>query len=310
MSDEQVTSVSQPGTVVLPLTDNVGTVRDLAICDPATGTTSVVNHLEYNSFGVLLSQTNPATGNAATVDCLFGFTGRPLDKASGLQNNLNRWYDSSTGRWIIPDPTGFAAGDTNEYRYVGNSPANAVDPTGLADDEVARYCADVAAKDAQDQVLLNYYHSVMKEMLYVGNDISRGAPGWDDLEARYPGIRSAVHFENAVPSNEIPPIVGSGRGANPITKIAGSGRGAHPITTIAISGGAADPTAWSQIGPRYRKQWFPSNSPALRDAMNYSIKTLPSVSLTSFSSINLRAIGIPVIEINEDLFVAPRILAL
>ena len=44
--------------------------------------------------------------------------------------NQNRWYDSSVGRWISPDPSGFAAGDTNLYRYVGNSPANAVDPSG------------------------------------------------------------------------------------------------------------------------------------------------------------------------------------
>ena len=79
----------------------------------------------------LLRQTNPATRNVAAVDCLFGFTGRPLDKGTGLQNNLNRWYDSSVGRWISQDPTGFTAGDTNEYRYVGNSPANATDPSGL-----------------------------------------------------------------------------------------------------------------------------------------------------------------------------------
>ena len=52
-------------------------------------------------------------------------------RTQGLQNNLNRWYDASLGRWISPDPTGFAAGDTNEYRYVGNSPANATDPNGL-----------------------------------------------------------------------------------------------------------------------------------------------------------------------------------
>ena len=75
--------LSTPGTRRLPLTDNVGTVRDLAICDLTSGTTSVVNHLDYNSFGQLLSQTNPATGNTAAVDCLFGFTGLPFDKASG-----------------------------------------------------------------------------------------------------------------------------------------------------------------------------------------------------------------------------------
>ncbi len=40
-------------------------------------------------------------------------------------------YDPSTGRWLIEDPIGFDAGDTDLYRYVGNNPTNAVDPTGL-----------------------------------------------------------------------------------------------------------------------------------------------------------------------------------
>lgn len=44
----------------------------------------------------------------------------------------SRWFDATTGRWISLDPTGFTAGDTNTYRYVGNSPADATDPTGLA----------------------------------------------------------------------------------------------------------------------------------------------------------------------------------
>jgi RHS repeat-associated protein len=147
LSDEQIApassgqgyNVSTPGTVVWPLTDNVGTVRDLAICDLTTGTTAVVNHLDYNSFGQLLSQTNPATGNTAAVDCLFGFTGRPLDTNTGLQNNGRRWYNASLGRWESPDPDGFTAGDANLYRYVGNSPANATDPTGLYDEDVHFY---------------------------------------------------------------------------------------------------------------------------------------------------------------------------
>ena len=36
------------------------------------------------------------------------------------------------GRWLSQDPIGFAAGDANLYRYVGNGATNAVDPTGLA----------------------------------------------------------------------------------------------------------------------------------------------------------------------------------
>ena len=40
-------------------------------------------------------------------------------------------YDPKVGRWLTEDPIGFDAGDANVYRYVGNSPTNAVDPSGL-----------------------------------------------------------------------------------------------------------------------------------------------------------------------------------
>ncbi len=130
-SDETGTvPLAAPGNVVWPLTDNLGTVRDLAQYNPTTQSTTVVAHRVYSAYGQLISQTNPSNLRAAAVDCLFGFTGRPFDPATGLQNNLNRWYDPATGNWLTQDPTGFAAGDTNLYRYCGNSPANATDPTG------------------------------------------------------------------------------------------------------------------------------------------------------------------------------------
>jgi RHS repeat-associated protein len=58
------------------------------------------------------------------------YTGRELDETTGLQYNRERWYDSGTGRWLSEDPIGFAGGDSNLYRYVGNSPTNATDPSG------------------------------------------------------------------------------------------------------------------------------------------------------------------------------------
>ena len=114
--------LSAPGDVLFALTDQLGTVRDLATYD--NGITSIANHRIYDSFGDLTSETN------AAVDCLFGFTGRAYDESSGLQNNLNRWYDSKVGRWASEDPIGFDGLDANQYRYVVNSPTNATDPTG------------------------------------------------------------------------------------------------------------------------------------------------------------------------------------
>ncbi len=113
--------------VLWPLTDWQGTVRDLATYDTSTDTTSIANHKVYDAYGNVYDETNSAT------DTLFGYTGRMWDDDTALQNNLNRWYDPATARWLSEDPIGFAAGDPNLYRYVGNSPAGAVDPSGLED---------------------------------------------------------------------------------------------------------------------------------------------------------------------------------
>ena len=123
LADEQVTNGD---TVVWPLVDNLGTVRDLAVYNAGTGVTSVANHIVYDSFGNVVSQTN-----AAAVDCVFGYAGGVSDAATGEENFGRRWYDAITGRWTEPDFAGFAAGDPNLYRYCGNSPATHVDPSGL-----------------------------------------------------------------------------------------------------------------------------------------------------------------------------------
>jgi hypothetical protein len=41
-------------------------------------------------------------------------------------------YDPTVGRFLEEDPIGPESGDMNFYRYCGNSPTNATDPTGLA----------------------------------------------------------------------------------------------------------------------------------------------------------------------------------
>jgi RHS repeat-associated protein len=61
----------------------------------------------------------------------YQYTGRDWDADSGLQYNRLRWYDPATGRWVSEDPIGFAGGDANLARYVGNGATNATDPSGL-----------------------------------------------------------------------------------------------------------------------------------------------------------------------------------
>jgi RHS repeat-associated protein len=54
-----------------------------------------------------------------------------FDEATGLQNNLNRWYDPKVGRWLSEDPIEMIAGDPNFYRYVKNMVTGLLDPSGL-----------------------------------------------------------------------------------------------------------------------------------------------------------------------------------
>ena len=99
--------------VLWGLADHEGSIRDIV---DNTGT--VVDHRVFNSFGEM-TESVPAT------DFIFGYTGKYFDKATGLQNNLERWYDPSTGRWLSQDPLGLGP-DVNPYRYCGNSPMTSV----------------------------------------------------------------------------------------------------------------------------------------------------------------------------------------
>ncbi len=68
------------------LTDHQNTVRDLVAYDAAQDEASVINHITYDTYGNILSESD-------TVDHLFAYTGRLFDESTALQNNLNRWYD-------------------------------------------------------------------------------------------------------------------------------------------------------------------------------------------------------------------------
>ncbi len=111
---------SASGTTAWYLTDRLGSVRDIANTSGA-----VIDHIAYDAYGKVVSESSPANGDR------FKFTGREYDPVTGLQYNRARYYDAAIGRWTQEDPIGFAAGDANLYRYVGNGPTNAVDPSGL-----------------------------------------------------------------------------------------------------------------------------------------------------------------------------------
>ena len=56
------------------------------------------------------------------------YAGRELDLATSLYYNRARYYDPGLGRFISTDP---AQADENTYRYCGDEPTQATDPSGL-----------------------------------------------------------------------------------------------------------------------------------------------------------------------------------
>ena len=100
--------------------DQVGSLR--AVSD-STGT--IIKRIDYDSFGNILSDSNPA------FPVLFGFAGGLHDRDTGLVRFGARDYDPVIGRWTAKDPIDFAGGDLNLYGYSFNDPINLVDPIGL-----------------------------------------------------------------------------------------------------------------------------------------------------------------------------------
>jgi RHS repeat-associated protein len=118
--DQLFARISAAGEVDWYLTDHLGSVRQIVASD---GT--VRDAITYDSFGQVVRETNPSAGDR------FKYTGREWHAALDQYYYRARYYDPGVGRFLGEDPLRFRAGDSNLYRYVGNSPTSAVDPTGL-----------------------------------------------------------------------------------------------------------------------------------------------------------------------------------
>lgn len=119
--DQVLAQESASGGVQWMLTDHLGTVRDLV-----NDRGEVVNHLKYDSYGNVLSESNP------TVETRYKYTGREFDAETAMQYNRARYYDAAIGRFLSEDPIGFEGGDANIYRYVESNPVSNRDPSGMS----------------------------------------------------------------------------------------------------------------------------------------------------------------------------------
>ena len=125
---------SASGDPLWALTDHQGTPRDWVRQTIVNGnlSTTIAQHIRFTAFGAISSIVD-ASGNLldASLVPLSSFTGQLYDADADLMYYRARWYDPVLGKFLNDDPMGFAAGDPNVSRYVGNGAISRQDSTGL-----------------------------------------------------------------------------------------------------------------------------------------------------------------------------------
>jgi RHS repeat-associated protein len=192
------------------------------------GNGTILNHIVYDSFGKVKSQSN------ASVEFRYGYTGREQDNETGLDYYRARYYDAANGRFISEDPIGFSAGDSNLTRYVGNSPTNWVDPSGLQElpnvNIIDNFGTGIAILYTAGKLLYDYSPGSI-----VGKVIQKGANAGIDWSTRPGGWANGGSVSNGTVPN-------SGSVSN----------SAVPKKTISNNAGVANPNYGVK---KYNEPW-------------------------------------------------------
>ncbi len=114
-------SMTYEGQTFFFATNQVGTI--FMVADERG---NEVKRIINDSFGNLLLD------SGISLDISLGFAAGLTDKDTGLVHLGYREYDPALGRFITPDPLGFAGGDVDVYGYCLDDPINFHDRTGLA----------------------------------------------------------------------------------------------------------------------------------------------------------------------------------
>ncbi len=107
-----------------PIHDPQGNV--VALVDPAG---ELIESYRYTAFGEI------KVFSKASVNNPWRFSSKRFDPETGFIYFGRRYYDPEIGRWVTPDPAGYADGP-NLYAYVHNKPLIYIDPDGRFADAI------------------------------------------------------------------------------------------------------------------------------------------------------------------------------
>ena len=92
----------------------------------------ILERYAYDSYGkVTVLNASWTAISSSAYEWLYLHQGGRLDATSGLYYFRNRDYSPMLGHWVTMDPIEYDSGSSNLYEYLGNTPANVTDASGL-----------------------------------------------------------------------------------------------------------------------------------------------------------------------------------